>query len=251
MASWGIVVTVSAPEEKALASAAPARQVCPCVQHARHAYTRARTDWLAHIDVDEFLHALRPLGHILDAVPDDLRALKVEAFGAMHDPLLPDDIDTARAFRGALRHEFWPKLSAALGDYRKIIRDGMLRHAVGKVILRTGVPGMQPKLHGAMIDGTFVNTPERDTEIQLLHFHAEDRKAWLTALPFGTGKGACQFKPALKSFLQQADAEDIDRCHLKTQVLPVDLAEDLQALGRVLIVDLRLRQKVQALREAR
>ncbi len=297
MASWGIVATVSAPEEKILAFAAhhlaigaghlwlylddpeapvpaplaghPKVTVTRCdedhwqslcrtrpaglpmrqTRNARHAYARARTDWLAHIDVDEFLHALSPLGHVLDAVPEDIRALKVEPFEAMHDPLLPDDIYTAREFRGALRHEFWPKRRAALGDYRKIIRDGMLSHTVGKVFLRTGVPGMRPKLHTAMIDGTFVNTPHWHPEIRLLHFHAQDRKAWLAALPFRIAKGAYQFKPALQSFLQQAEAEDIDRFYLRTQVLPLDLAEDLQALGRVLIVDLQLRQKVQALRE--
>jgi hypothetical protein len=180
MASWGVISTVKAPEEKVLAFVAhhlslgadhiriffdePETPVpLPLVDHprvtvhlcdeahwvrvgkkrppqhqnrqthnARFAYREpATSDWTVHIDVDEFIHTPRPIAKILDDTSADTIAMKLEPFEAMHDPLLPDDIYTSREFRGALRHQFWPRRRAALGNYRKIIRDGMLSHTVG------------------------------------------------------------------------------------------------------------------------
>jgi hypothetical protein len=297
MASWGLVATVKAPEDKVLAFVAhhlaigaghlaiyfddpdapvpeilmrhPKVSVTRCddahwatagknrppqhqnrqTRNARHALRRAVTDWLVHIDVDEFIHTPRPLADILEDTPPGVLVMKLEPFEAMHDPLLPDDIYTAREFRGALRHEFWPSRRAALGDYRKVIRDGMLSHTVGKVIFRTRGPKLMPKIHTVMLDGTHVPTPDWHPELRLLHFHAQDRKAWLAALSFRLTKGAYQFRPELQKFLAAASPAEIDDFYLRTQVLPMDLSEELQRKGRVLIVDLHLRDKVRALQE--
>ena len=218
-------------------------------RNARHATRRATTDWLVHIDVDEFLHTPRPLADILDDADPDRLVLKFEPFEAMHDPMLPDDIYTSREFRGALRHEFWPRRRAVLGDYRKVMRDGMLSHTVGKVIFRTASGKLMPKIHTVMLRGAHVPTPDWHPELKLLHFHAQDRAAWLEALPFRLTRGAYQFRPDLQAFLQKATPAEIDAFYLRTQVMPLDLARLLEGAGRLLVVDLHLRQKVQALRD--
>lgn len=296
MASWGVVATVKAPEEKVLAFVAhhlsigadhlalyfddpdtplppvlvnhPKVRLTLCdddhwakvgkkrppehqnrqARNARHAYRAARTDWLVHIDVDEFLLTPRPLSTILDDIPRNTIAVKFEPYEAMHDPLLPDDIYTSREFRGAIRHEHWRFRQAALGEFRHVIRDGMLSHTVGKVICRTGIPKLTPKLHTVRIDGEHIPTPHWNPELKLLHFHAQDRKAWLAALPFRLTRGAYQFREELQAYLSQASPEQIDQFYLRTQILPMDLAKDLEEVGRVLIVDLRLREKVATLK---
>lgn len=298
MASWGLVSTVKAPEEKVLAFVAhhlslgadhiriffddpetpipaplsnhPRVTVTLCdeahwdrvgkkrppqhqnrqTHNARHTYREpATTDWTVHIDVDEFILTPRPVAAILDETPAETIAMKLEPFEAMHDPLLPDDIYTSREFRGALRHEFWPRRRAALGIYRKIIRDGMLSHTVGKVIYRTGVPGLMPRLHAVMVDKEFVKTPDWQPEMKLLHFHSQDRAAWLDALPFRMTRGAYQFRPELQAFLAEASPDEIDRFYRRTQILPVDLRDELAAAGRVILAELHLRDKVRALRD--
>ncbi|WP_333817054.1 glycosyltransferase family 2 protein [Tabrizicola sp.] len=298
MATWSLVATVKAPEEKLLAFAAyhltlgadhlwlflddpdqpipqplahhPRVTVTPCddahwasvgkkrppahqnrqAQNARFTYReKVSSDWIVHIDVDEFLLAPRPVAAILDATPPETIVMKLEPFEAMHDPLLPDDIYTAREFRGALRHEYWPRRRAALGPYRKVIRDGMLSHSVGKVIYRTRVPGLLPRLHTVMIDKEFVKTPDWHPEMQLLHFHAQDKAAWLAAVPFRMTKGAYQFRPELQAFLAEASPEEIDKFYRRTQILPLALRDQLVSDGRVILADLHLRQKVQALRD--
>lgn len=298
MASWSLVATVKAPEEKVLAFAAhhlsqgaehlwlyfddpsqpiseplarhPRVTVTLCddahwervgkkrppqhqnrqTQNARYTYReRVASDWIVHIDVDEFILAPRPIAEILDDTPAETIAMKLEPFEAMHDPLLPDDIYTSREFRGALRHEHWPRRRAALGPYRKVIRDGMLSHTVGKVIYRTRVPGLLPRLHAVMVDKEFVKTPDWQPEMKLLHFHSQDKAAWLAALPFRMTKGAYQFRPELQAFLADASPEEIDRFYRRTQILPTDLRDELVAVGRVILADLGLRAKVQGLRD--
>lgn len=298
MASWSIVSTMKADEEKVLAFAAhhlslgadhlflffddpkqpapaalathPRVTVTLCddahwelacktrpkqhqnrqTQNARLTYRALVTsDWITHIDVDEFLLPARPVATILAEAPDDLVAMKFEPFEAMHDPLLPDDIFTSREFRGALRHEFWPRRRAALGPYRKVIRDGMMSHSVGKMIYRTRVPGLLPRLHAVMLNKEFVKTPDWQEEIKLLHFHAQDRADWQSRLAFRMTKGAYQFRPELQSFLAEASPEEIDRFYRRTQILPTDLRDELVKDGRVVIADLGLRAKVQALRD--
>lgn len=298
MATWSLVATIKAPEEKVLAFAAhhlslgadhlwlffddpdqpipgplvdhPRVTVTLCdeahwtnacrkrppqhqnrqTQNARLTYRALVTsDWIVHIDVDEFLFPARPIAEILDDTPAETIAMKLEPFEAMHDPLLPDDIFTSREFRGALRHEHWPRRRAALGPYRKVIRDGMLSHTVGKMIYRTRVPGLLPRLHAVMVDKEFVRTPDWQPEVKLLHFHAQDRADWQSRLMFRMTKGAYQFRPELQAFLAESPPEEIDRFYRRTQILPTDLRDELVAVGRVVIADLGLRAKVQALRD--
>lgn len=217
------------------------------VRNARDASLLARTDWLGHIDVDEFILASRPMSETLDDVPANQLVLKIEPFEAMHDPDLPDDIFTARAFRGAIRHEHWPLRQPALGEYRKYIRDGLLSHGVGKLFFRTRVRGLFPRIHTVRLKGEHVPTPTWQPDLKLLHFHAQDRQAWLDALPFRLTFGAYQFNKELQAFLQSASQDEIDHFYLQTQVLSPDALEALQQVGRALTADLGLRRKVERL----
>ena len=220
-------------------------------RNARDAYERCTTDWLGHIDVDEFILPDRPLGDILQDAPDSQLVVKLEPFEAMHDPLLPDDIYTAGEFRGALRHEFWRFRRRALREYRTVIRDGLLSHSVGKVLFRRGIPNLSPRLHSVMLDGVRLPAPDWCAEARLLHFHAQDRKAWTEALPFRLAGGAYQYQATMQDHLSNATAAEIDDFYLTTQVLSLEVSQRLQAVGRVLTADLKLRDKVRALRDGK
>jgi hypothetical protein len=220
-------------------------------RNARDAYRRCSTDWLGHIDVDEFLHATRPVADILAEQPEAVQVIKLEPFEAMHNPLLPDDIYTAREFRGAIRHEHWPLRRDSLGQYRTINRDGLLSHSVGKVIFRTGIPGLFPRLHSVMLKGIRLPTPDWHPDLKLLHFHAQDRQAWLEALPFRLTRGAYQYRPPLQAYLVGASAEDLEDFYQTTQVLAPEAIPGLLQAGRLIIAKLGLRQKVRVLLEDR
>lgn len=216
-------------------------------RNARDAYDQADTDWMGHIDVDEFIQADRPLSDILaDVAPDD-SLLKLEPFEAMHDPALPDDVFTARAFRGPLRQDYWHLRQRVLGKYRLLIPDGMLSHTVGKVIYRTGIPDLSPRLHSVMLNGKRLHQPGWHSEARLLHFHAQDQKEWLTALPFRLTRGAYQYRPEMQEYLEEATPAEVGKFYRKTQTLNPKHADALLTSGRLIEADLGLRQKIGAL----
>jgi hypothetical protein len=217
-------------------------------RNARDAYARCDADWLTHIDVDEFLFPQRPVADILAALPADTIAARLEPFEAMHDPLLPDDIYTARVFRGALRPNHRPQGQEPPVPGTAINPDGLLSHANGKVIFRTGIKGLAPRIHSVFFRGTRLQAGDWHPELKLLHFHAQDRKAWREALAFRLTRGAYMYRPGLQSFLQDASDDEIDRFYLQTQTMSAEEVARLQAEGRVIVADLDLSRKVQALR---
>jgi Glycosyl transferase family 2 len=221
------------------------------VRNAKDAYPRCRSDWLVHIDVDEFILADRQVADILDAAPDDDIMVRMEPFEAMHDPSLPDDIYTARVFRGAIRHAFWRLRKPTLGRFRKVIRNGMLSHSVGKVFFRTGINRLVPRIHSVMLHGVRAPVPDYHTEMRLLHFHGQDRQAWQAAVPFRVTRGAYQFNPPLQAHLASASLDEIDAFYQGTQTMGPDAIAALQAVGRVITADLGLAAKVQALKDGR
>ena len=216
-------------------------------KNARAAYKACLLPWLGHIDVDEFLWPARPVAEILGSLPPGQSTLRMEPFEAMHDPALPDDIFTARAFRGPLKPRFAHLRPAVLGSYAGILPEGHLSHTNGKSFFRTGIPGLSPRLHGAFLKGERLPGPPFDRRLPLLHFHAQDREDWLKALPFRLTRGAYQYHAGLQAHLAAAGPEETAFFYDRTQCLPPDLAALLREEGRLIEADLHLREKVAAL----
>ena len=218
-------------------------------RNAKAAYQHCTSAWLCHIDVDEFILPDRPVADILDTVAAEALLVRMEPFEAMHDPTIPDDIYTARLFRGAIQHDFWQLRHPAVGRYRRLIRDGMLSHTVGKVFFRTGVPGLAPRLHSGLLGKTRIAVPDFHPDLRLLHFHAQDRQAWLDAVPFRVTRGAYQYKPLLQAHLAAATPEEVAAFYLRTQTVKPAVAATMLEVGRAVEADLGLRAKVAALKD--
>ena len=217
-------------------------------RNAQSAYRACRLPWLGHIDVDEFLWPALPVAEILASAPPDQLTLRMEPYEAMHDPSLPDDIFTARQFRGPLKPRFAHLREPVLGTYAAILPEGHLSHTNGKSFFRTGIPGLSPRLHGAFLDKERLPGPPFDRRLAVLHFHAQDRAAWLKALPFRLTRGAYQYHPELQAHLESSGPTEIDFFYDRTQTLNADLSALLRDEGRLIEADLALRQKVGQLR---
>ncbi len=218
-------------------------------RNARDAYQRCQSAWLGHIDADEFLLPDRPVADILrDAAPSDI-AVRMAPYEAMHDPTLPDDIYTARLFRGAIKHEHWRLRTPALGSYKSVIRDGILSHSIGKVFFRTGIKGLSPRLHSVFLKNERLPSPDFSPDLRLLHFHAQDKDAWLAAVPFRITRGAYQYNALLQAFLAGATPLEIEEFYFRTQTIPPDLLARLREAGIAVEADLALAQKVAALKD--
>lgn len=210
---------------------------------------QAPLTWIAHVDVDEFLLPDRPVAEVLAGVPPERPMLRVAPWEALHDPALPDDIFTARHFRAAL-----PGAARAaarmriFGPYAPLLPDGVLSHAAGKCLFRTGVAGLEPRLHGAFRNRRRIDGGAFAPGLSLLHFHAQDRAAWRDRLAFRLERGAYRFNPALRDFLMSATPAEIDAFHARVQQATPDMLAVLADMGALRTHDLALRRRVETLR---
>ncbi|MDR5652837.1 glycosyltransferase family 2 protein [Ruixingdingia sedimenti] len=216
-------------------------------RNVNRCYHRARVDFLAHLDVDEYLLADRPVAEVLADLPEDRLILRVEPWEALHTPGLPDDIFTARHFRRQMPGPD-PALAARLfGRFAPLLEKGMLSHTVGKCFFRTGEPRLKPNIHGARIEGERVFGGRFSPDLALLHFHAEDPARWQKGLAFRLSKGAYQFLPDLQAHLLAADAAEIAAFYDMVQTARPEALEALREAGLLREHDLGLRAKVAAL----
>lgn len=168
-------------------------------ENARHAYGRAGdVDWLAHIDVDEFLCPSRPLAAQLADLPAAClcaRVRPVEALAAVgaEQPLYAKACAQDRATRQRQTETLYP-------DYGAHLNGGFLSHVAGKMLYRTGIPDLKVNIHNVFVG----SNPEQQnpgqvelTETELLHCHAKSWEAFLAAFHYRLEKGSyrAELKP--------------------------------------------------------
>jgi hypothetical protein len=214
-------------------------------RNAERVYAMGALPWIGHIDVDEFLWPTRPVSQVLAEVPAQAPVLRMAPWEALHDPALPDDIFTARHFRGPLRGPAKADLRRVVfGPYADLLESGSLSHAVGKCFFRRGVPGLQPRIHTGVIEGEKVHGGAFSPDIALLHFHAQDPVAWRDRLAFRRTKGAYSFNVLLMGWLGMATDADLQDFYDRVQVASPGVLDTLRHAGALLEADLGLRARL-------
>lgn len=152
--------------------------------NATHAYGRKRdTDWLIHMDVDEFLVPAGALDDILSGIHDDVaraRPMEVLAGSATaFKGFIPGGPDRAR-----LVHDIYPTFGPHL-------HGGFLSHLAGKVFVRTGLPDVTLRIHNAFQNGAEVKgTDLPQATLALAHCHAKTWDDWRAAYRFRLERGS-------------------------------------------------------------
>ncbi len=220
--------------------------------NARHVQRKCKLDWLCHIDADEFLHAPRPIADILAEVPASETTVRMDAFEALHDPALADDIFTARHFRSALQDGDEHLIPAIFGPYAGLLAKGSLAHGLGKSFVRPRTRGLVIDLHLARHNDIWLKPPFHPA-LRLLHFHAQEPVAWKRSLPERISSGAYRHpvERDLRPFLASASDEALQDFYRNVMMLTPEKAEILVAHGHLVTADLGLRAKVAALLDAR
>jgi hypothetical protein len=215
-------------------------------RNMKYAYRRTKLPWLGHIDVDEYLLPRKPVAEVLAAQHPDWIEMRMAPWEALHDPNLPDDIFTARHFRAGLRGDDKAALrDLAFGQYAPALSAGVLSHAVGKCFLRTGIAGLQPRLHGAFLNGERLRGRPHHPDVALLHFHAEDPARWFDRLDFRLSRGAYQYNEPMAVWLKQATEVERHAFYDRVQAPGPELRDRLQAAGALIEADLGLRARVE------
>jgi hypothetical protein len=173
--------------------------------NARHANNRKpEVDWLAHIDVDEFLLSDSPIADHLHALPEACLCARVRPVEA----LAPGD----GAAPGETLFKAFPldqqarqqAAEACFPTWGRHLSGGFLSHVAGKLFFRAGTPGLQIKIHNVSLNGT--ENPGQATlpEIALGHFHAADWAHFIAAYRFRLSRGS--YRAELKPQARRVDA---------------------------------------------
>ncbi len=154
--------------------------------NAKWAYKHTGVDWLAHIDVDEFLWPLRDIRQQLDDLPAECLCARLRPVEA-----LAGDGDIthfkACAENWVQRIDETAKIYPEFGQY---LNGGFLSHVAGKLFVRTGLKDTKFKIHN-------LETPQGinpgevllgDTE--LLHMHAKSWDDWLSTYHYRKSEGS-------------------------------------------------------------
>ncbi|MEM7090769.1 MAG: glycosyltransferase family 2 protein, partial [Pseudomonadota bacterium] len=141
--------------------------------NATRCYARAELDWIAHIDVDEFLWAPRPVETVLSGLPQSVQCARVR-------PLESLDGD-GTAFKACPVDPAQRDLAARAiyPTFGKLVKGGFLSHVQGKLFVRTGQDGLTLRIHNVYLNGAENPGQVELDEIDLCHVHARDWESWL------------------------------------------------------------------------
>ncbi|KAA2316157.1 glycosyltransferase family 2 protein [Pseudooceanicola sediminis] len=150
-------------------------------------------DWLAHIDVDEFLLCDGPVaGHLARLAPEcqTARLRPIEALAADALPTEPPDTRVnfkAFTLQTPLRHRQTARIFPTYGGW---LNGGMLSHAAGKLFVRKGLPEAEFRIHNVLSRGEQNPGQVELSDISLAHFHAGPWEDWLKHYRFRLESGA-------------------------------------------------------------
>ncbi|MDZ7709238.1 MAG: glycosyltransferase family 2 protein [Roseovarius sp.] len=153
---------------------------------------RPQVDWLAHIDVDEFLWPGTPLPEQLATLPDDALSARVRPIEA----LAPDAGDPPSGgvqwFKSCARlpGQRRAETEAIYPEYGAHLNGGFLSHVAGKVFVRTGVEGVHMRIHNAFRGKEMDATPPEMPETRLCHLHATDWDHWRATYAYRLAHGS-------------------------------------------------------------
>lgn len=144
-------------------------------QNARHANNRkVEVDWMIHIDVDEFLMPATPLAEQLGALPPDVLCARIRPIEALAPGSVAAPGETLfKAFELNLRKRAAAS-DACFPNFGQHLICGFISHAVGKMAYRTGLKGLDIKIHNVALDGVENPGQQELTGTELAHFHTID-----------------------------------------------------------------------------
>lgn len=212
-------------------------------RNAVHAMARAKTDWLIHLDADEFLFQDRPLADELAVV----RELDCELHFPVHERFFRRDAPVASVFDGLFRTttkglnrrtDGRGNDAIIFGAHLPVLNNGVLAHSAGKCAAPTDSDfrlGLHWSYRGK---GRERAQRYRSTSTRLLHFDGLTRLHWLGKLMRyrDTPGDELKFPPHRRAQIEifqdiADDTEALAELHREFRELDSDTIERLRAFG--------------------
>lgn len=177
---------------------------------ATQAYQETDVDWLAHIDVDEFLLPPAPVADILAQLPPDTAILRLPPAEMLAGSQGREEFKLMPKYAGQKKsalESIYPTFGAHLPA-------GFVSHREGKNFLRTGLMGIRMGIHVAMQDSRVITNRVKHDGFFLGHAHAPDWEFFRDHMQFRMTRGSYRKSDEHKfrlldilNFLQEEEGE--------------------------------------------
>lgn len=172
--------------------------------NATRAYRACPHDWLAHVDVDEFLIAEGDVARSLRFVTDASAQARIRPV-----ELLPPTDGLPRHFKNTHRQAGQKRsvLSVIYPNYGAYLTGGFISHTSGKVFARTRIPDARLGIHGLRLNGAAVGNEAELPKMKLAHFHTSGFDHFRDRVVFRLNKGSYR-KPEDDNAMRLGDVLD-------------------------------------------
>jgi hypothetical protein len=164
----------------------PERHQTRQTANASFTYRNTDLDWLAHIDVDEFLWSSIPIRDHLQSVPPQTAAVRVRPIEALSGS---DDMYKAHIPSGPDREALVQSLYPNYGGF---VLGGFLSHVQGKLFVRYGLKNLSFRIHNLFQNKALLPCKFELPGLELCHRHAPDWDHFLAHYRFRMERGSYQ-----------------------------------------------------------
>ncbi|MGB7316977.1 MAG: glycosyltransferase family 2 protein, partial [Planktotalea sp.] len=156
--------------------------------NATRSYRDATSDWLAHIDCDEFLYPKTTVKDTLSAAPTEVDGLVMPPA----EEIAQNEETDALLFRRTYFDAGCDKsvLAYVFPTFADYLRSGFISHTTGKTIARTGLTDARFGIHMLKRNNKEIKNTERVQSLNVLHRHAPDWDSFARHLEFRLNNGS-------------------------------------------------------------
>lgn len=174
------------------------------VFNATRMYRITQLDWLAHIDVDEFILTRDPVADLLASVDANCSHVALEPVEMMDSP------GTLHHFK---RYGSVEERAIIYPQFGPLVRGGFIGTASPKIIARRGLDDIRFGIHALRLRGDVVQGGGTLPGVELGHAHAPDFDTFKRHMTYRLDKGSYRDRngqPNAKGHLIRALLEDPD-----------------------------------------
>ncbi len=154
--------------------------------NATFIYGQTDLEWLAHIDVDEFLWASAPIPDLLREISPESLAVRVRPVEALAGG---EDLYKAFVPAGPDRQDLIETIYPNFGAF---LPSGFLSHVQGKLFVRTGIRSLRDRIHNIAVQNEIIPCKDELPGVDLCHHHASDWDHWYAHYRFRLERGSYQ-----------------------------------------------------------
>lgn len=161
--------------------------------NATRAYRRTRLDWLAHIDVDEFLLLPRPMSQIMAETPADAPYMRLPPAEMLAQPdPWTGPVHFKLTAKQAQRRK--SDLARIYPEFGAFVPEGFLSYTGGKNIARSGMEDIRLGIHAVLQKGERLREGYMPHGAYVGHAHAPSWEVFARHLDFRLAHGSYRKK---------------------------------------------------------